>query len=112
MSYNIGLILLICVLAAIESTLGHKAAQAKNAFDLMGRQSESRRFPARGLPQPGQLILRRLLPRPFSRGEGWGEGLLGVVYSAVLAVSRLTPPSTTTMSASTREATSSRAASA
>ncbi|MEI6784708.1 MAG: hypothetical protein WCQ21_27760, partial [Verrucomicrobiota bacterium] len=29
---------------------------------------------------------RRLLPRPFSRGEGWGEGLPGVVYSAVLAV--------------------------
>ena len=30
--------------------------------------------------------LRRLLPRPFRRGEGWGEGLLGVVYPAVLAV--------------------------
>ena len=30
--------------------------------------------------------LRRLLPRPFSRGAGWGEGLLGVVYPAVWAV--------------------------
>ena len=30
--------------------------------------------------------LRRLLPRPFRRGEGWGEGLLGIVYPAVLAV--------------------------
>jgi len=30
--------------------------------------------------------LRRLLPRPFRRG--WGEGLLGVVYPAVLAVGR------------------------
>ena len=33
--------------------------------------------------------LPRLLPRPFRRGEGWGEGLLGVVYPAVLAVSSL-----------------------
>ena len=32
--------------------------------------------------------LRRLHPRPFRRGKGWGEGLLGVVYPAVLAVSR------------------------
>ena len=31
--------------------------------------------------------LRRLLRRPFRRGEGWGEGLLGVVNPAVLAVS-------------------------
>ena len=30
--------------------------------------------------------LPRLLPLPFRRGEGWGEGLLGVVYPAVLAV--------------------------
>ena len=30
--------------------------------------------------------LRRLLPRPFRRGEGWGEGLLGVVYPTALAV--------------------------
>ena len=33
--------------------------------------------------------LPRLLPRPFRRGEGWGEGLLGVVYPAVLAVSSM-----------------------
>ena len=30
--------------------------------------------------------LPRLFPLPFRRGEGWGEGLLGVVYPAVLAV--------------------------
>ena len=30
--------------------------------------------------------LPRLLPLPFRRGEGWGEGLLGVVYPAVLAL--------------------------
>ena len=30
--------------------------------------------------------LPRLLPLPFRRGEGWGEGLLRVVYPAVLAV--------------------------
>ena len=37
--------------------------------------------------------LRRLLPRPFRRGEGRGEGLLSVVYPAVLAVhSRTTMP--------------------
>jgi len=29
--------------------------------------------------------LQRLLPLPFRRGEGWGEGLLRVVYPAVLA---------------------------
>ncbi|MEI7941491.1 MAG: hypothetical protein WCK27_32840, partial [Verrucomicrobiota bacterium] len=29
-----------------------------------------------------------LLPLPFRRGEGWGEGLLRVVYPAVLAVTR------------------------
>ncbi len=33
--------------------------------------------------------LPRLLPLPFRRGEGWGEGLLRVVYPAVLAVSLL-----------------------
>ena len=33
--------------------------------------------------------LRRLLPRPFRRGEGWREGFLSVVYSAVLAVNTL-----------------------
>ncbi len=32
--------------------------------------------------------LPRLLPLPFRRGEGSGEGLLGVVYPAVLAVSQ------------------------
>jgi len=32
--------------------------------------------------------LRRLLPRPFRRGEGRGEGLLGVVCPAVLSVAR------------------------
>ena len=31
--------------------------------------------------------LPRRLPLPFRRGEGWGEGLLGVVYPASLAVS-------------------------
>ncbi len=30
--------------------------------------------------------LPRLLPLPFRRGEGWGEGLLGVVYPADLSV--------------------------
>ena len=30
--------------------------------------------------------LRSRLPRPFRRGEGWGEGFLSVVYPAVLAV--------------------------
>jgi len=30
--------------------------------------------------------LPRLLPLPFRRGEGWGEGLLGVVYPAVSSV--------------------------
>ena len=34
--------------------------------------------------------LRSLLPRPFRRGEGWGEGFLCVVYPAVLAVTDLT----------------------
>ena len=33
--------------------------------------------------------LRRLLPRPFRRGEGRGEGLLGVVYPTVLSVAHL-----------------------
>ena len=32
--------------------------------------------------------LPRLLPLPFRRGEGWGEGLLRVGYPAVLAVTR------------------------
>ena len=39
-------------------------------------------FPRHALHQK----LRRLLPRPFRRGEGWGEGLLGVAYPAVLSV--------------------------
>ena len=33
--------------------------------------------------------LPRLLPLPFRRGEGWGEGVLRVVYPTVLAVSDL-----------------------
>jgi len=33
--------------------------------------------------------LPRLLPLPFRRGETWGEGLLRVVYPAVLAASLL-----------------------
>ncbi len=37
-------------------------------------------------PQPAlHQKLRRLLPRPFRRGEGRGEGLLGVGYPAVLS---------------------------
>ena len=36
--------------------------------------------------------LPRLLPLPFRRGEGWGEGLLRVVYPTVLAVHGLPPP--------------------
>jgi hypothetical protein len=43
--------------------------------------------------------LRRFLPRPFRRGEGRGEGLLGVVYPVVLSVNHLRSRKTRLMDA-------------
>jgi len=47
--------------------------------------------PKNGISNHEHPKLPRLLPRPFRRGEGRGEGLLGVVYPAILAVNLMPP---------------------
>ncbi len=66
---------------SIDLSSGKPNRRVKSRTPSVARFNILLRSPQHTLPPK----LRRLLPRPFRRG--WGEGLLGIVYPAVLAVS-------------------------